>query len=725
MTNPSIKPGVPSLRIVRLLCLTICGIAQTVSADPALQPYAPHTIRIVDMSSNKPVPHFRFRWMEGTPHLPDTPEAKSDLWHEAVADANGNIEIQARMAEPHFEGNSDLYWVGPTLTVESITPGLVAKEHPQYCFFPIKGKLTCTIKVGPPCAVSGRVLDATTNAGFVGLSIKLQTPNRELQYEAISNTNGEYYFEAVLPGEYYVDSPRVAGYVNAFPNQGQLTLRAKTGYVISHADFPLERESLSKRTKKRFKLNPEPEPVGLPLTIRGVLFDRDGSLAANAKIAITPAKQTQPATSNARGEFTLKDVPPGTHKLEIIHQDHAYRKHWLDTSGSRIALVLQHPEPIRVYPPPISVDGGPSYSVKLYAVDALTGAPIQHYLCTWAHPNHLRPWRSDFGSGSISVFSADGSHIASRATWYLPFMVQVSAPGYASANQWMTSDLCGNHFDPPSVIVKLYPEAIINGQARDPNGAPVANARIVALALPGNEVYAVLRQQTPVAATDANGNFTITTLPLIPLTLTAFDDQWGRITAPLTPVSGQTQDVTLQFAPSTPLNIDLHCGDARQTDSTVELTFDDPRAQTEYGGEYSTDIDGRIKIPHALPSTGTAQARIHRENSRFTRARNMPFTTTRDEPTDLPIDFPPGCAALTGTIKIPGESVLRVTLQFHYKATAETITTDPIEGSWVVLNNLPAGDPLITATIRTDNGLHMRSLKTNLRPGKLTRLTIR
>jgi len=308
---------------------------------------------------------------------------------------------------------------------------------------------------------------------------------------------------------------------------------------------------------------------------------------------------------------------------------------------------------------------------------------------------------------------------------FIPCLLQVSARGYASASEWVTSSLTLEYFDSPTIIVKLYPAATINGQVLNPNGVPVANARIVALALPGNEVYAPLRQQSPVAATDANGNFTITTLPLVPLTLTAFDDQWGRITAPVTPISGQTQDVTLQFAPSTPLNIALRCGNARQTQATVALSFNDPRAQAEYGGEYTTDIDGRIKIPHALPSSGTAHARIHHENSRFTHARTIPFTARLTTPTDLHLDFRPGCAALMGEIMIPDESVLNVTLDLHYNSDGETITTDPIDGNWIVLNNLPAGRSEITATIRTNKGLHIRTLTAKLRPGLLTCVDIR
>ena len=686
----------------------------TLHAEKFVLQDTPITIRFVDITTNNPIPHFRFRWLEGTPRPPLAPGPNTDQWREAVSDANGTYRTR--------------YTGDQMFTVESLMPHFTTEHDPQYCIFTLRDSVdTFTVRVGPPCTVNGRVFDSATGKGFPDISIELQKTRSDRKYEALTNAKGEYEFPLLAPGSYIVKWKRPLGYIDAFLDGGLQYLEAKTGHAIAHADLPLERESdsLSKRTKRRFKLNSQPEPVGPPLTIRGVLFDRDGSLAANAKIAITSAKQTQPATTNARGEFTLENLPPGTHKLEIIHQDRAYRYHWLDTGSSRIALVLQHQGPLVPIPPrPIAPDSYPVYSFRVFVLDAASGAPIQHYSCSWAPPTEARRWNSQFGA-SDEVFSADGSHVVSRTLSYTPVLISVSARGYATESELLTGQLRDHEIHAPSVIVRLSPTAIIDGRVVDPNGMAVGNARIVASALPGLELLEPAKMQMPIAATDANGNFTITSLPLVPLTLTAFDDRWGRITTPVTPISGEKQEVTLQFVPSTPLNIALRSGNARQTDATAVLSFDDPRAQAEYGGEYTTDIDGRIKIPHALPSTGTAQARIHRENSGFTRARTIPFNAPLNSPTDLQFDFPPGCAALMGAIKVPDESILNVTVHLHYETTGEIITTDPIDGSWIVLNNLPAGRPAIAATIRTNKGLHIRTLTAKLRPGLLTRIDIR
>lgn len=647
--------------------------------------------------------------MEGRPSLPEyVTDAERAKWKAAVTDQNGEYRM--------------LYSGEELMSVESLESGLVTEQNPPHlCWFPSRaGKTTFTVRVGPPCSLSGRVFDTETESGIAGVVITLDEISGDCEYDAVTDANGQYQFKRLLPGRYYVKRSATDGFDDAPKFRGLHFLEAKIGFKIADADFPLARTSngsISSHQRTRLESLAPPTPSVSPRTVRGRLFDSDGEPVEKARVFFLANRPA--VVTDAGGRFTINELPAGTYPLEIRHGNHAFRGYRLETGARRVALVLKDPEPLALTPQRVpTMDGGARYPFSVFVVDARTQIPIQHYVCG---STPLSDWftRQDLFGGGHNVFTADGMHTVSNAVWYSPYRVSVAARGYATSSQVHTISLEPQRFSGPNLFFKMYQEAVVNGRVLAPDGSAVSGARIVADARPGPEWFPPFRSQRSIAVTSPDGTFAVNDLPLIPVTLTAFDDQWGRSTMQVTPVSGAATNVEFRFIPTGLLDIDVLCGDATQSDARVYLTFDDKRAQTETGGEYKTDLTGSVYLPHVIPSQGIARVVLRPPNAPFERVRAFPLIVSENEFANLLCVFAPGCAALIIRIDCPDDELLNANLSLRYPKTGDALMTDSQKGGEVILNNLPAGRATATFTIRTSSGLYIRTLPLNLKAGSL------
>ena len=167
----------------------------------------------------------------------------------------------------------------------------------------------------------------------------------------------------------------------------------------------------------------------------------------------------------------------------------------------------------------------------------------------------------------------------------------------------------------------------------------------------------------------------------------------------------------------------MRCGNVAQAGARVTLAFQDPAAQAEFGGDYTTDIAGHLVLPHVVPSRGTATIRIDHPYARFVRTRTVPLDAV-DAPTNVLCQFPSGCAALLGRVRVDRGPPLNVMLVLKLQVSGETISTEILKDGDFALNYLPAGRADATVTIRSDQGVYVNTLPLHLRPGMIARIDL-
>jgi len=170
------------------------------------------------------------------------------------------------------------------------------------------------------------------------------------------------------------------------------------------------------------------------------------------------------------------------------------------------------------------------WGVKGQVVDANTGAPVPAF--------DLESYR--MGITRSSVKEPQGRFTVDPGEG-LTGVLKVVAPHYAPQTVTVTADQVRDRF--AQVVIKLNPGAIVEGTVIDPDGNPVAGAKVYANELPDEHVG----NRASDVSTDSDGAFRLDTLDRGPQRICVEHPAYALRWTDVTPAVGRTAPITVKL----------------------------------------------------------------------------------------------------------------------------------------------------------------------------------
>lgn len=361
--------------------------------------------------------------------------------------------------------------------------------------------------------LTGRVLDNASGAGVANVQIGSYSAQNPRSTSACvpANTDARGHFQLRVPsGATYV-------YLMGPPS----------GYIRESLDQTVQASSEAQR-EIVFRLR-------RGIVQRGVAVDEKGKAVPGAVLLFTSAAmlarghyfESPQAKTDARGAFELRGVQAGRVKLSA---DDA----WQVVRPTTIELTGAPALPVRVV-----------LRARVFALRALRGTvvtpdgtPLSGATITLGR---MRKFASGFGKSSVETLLSNGEGRFSRSAIRSDETVTLSIakPSYRFVSGASLTAKNNELIAAPAVLAPLT--ANLRGQITNANGAPAAQAWIVALEGDGKIVRA-----------DAQGRFVLENLPAGPLTLIAAQERrvarlnWmpgGEANLKLAAMPAPTQDI--------------------------------------------------------------------------------------------------------------------------------------------------------------------------------------
>ena len=437
----------------------------------------------------------------------------------------------------------------------------------------------------------------------------------------------------------------------------------------------------------RTTLRPGEHRTGLRLMfhatgISGRVTDISGRPLAQVRITMMGGAE---ATTDDDGRYVLVGVPEGSHSVYASHED--YRPDRLDDigSGSRDADFVLERRGV----------------VEGQVVDARTGAPIDAFSL---HTGIDRPYESWMDAWFEEHRDPDG-----RFRYKPNFVTErifARAKGYA-----LNSVLAERVVDgqpPTRVTIALEPGARVEGVVRRADGRPVQDALVFQGVLPSRERE---REGAVLAKTDAEGRFTLDSLPAGPVTLVAFHELlgYGESSTSGDDRRSETLEIVLDDFGKIEGRIVAEGQPVAGQPVTIIIFQGEPSLDTLSAPPRSilrgkTDVDGAF-IFHDLPA-GYAQVSCELgSRRRFTNVGIVPAETI-----EVTIDFPPLTAQLEGRVQglqnAPTDEIL-VMINVETPTGGEPFYTALNPERAYLFDGLPAGAAQMSIRVSDTNLLRV------------------
>ncbi len=377
----------------------------------------------------------------------------------------------------------------------------------------------------------------------------------------------------------------------------------------------------------RLTLHPGEHRPGLRPTfsatgIAGRVADVSRNPIAGARITLMGGADD---TTGDDGRYELVGVPAGAHSVYVSHED--FRPDRLDdvASGTRDADFVLEQRGV--------VEGN--------VVDARTGAPIEEFSLHTGADGDYAPW--------MDRWFEEHNDPEGRFTHKPIFPTErifARAKGY-SVNSAVAENVAAGG-PPARVTIALERIAPVTGVVVGPDGRPVARAAVFNGELPRSERD---RERALLATTDAEGRFTLETLPAGPSRIVAHHEVlgYGEAMTAGENDTAETLTVTLEALGEVSGRVTADGQPVAEQPVTM-LTFrSDPREVSEPTAPRSsnrreTDAAGAF-VFREVPA-GYAQLSCQIGN----RTRFLHAEIVSGETTTVDIELPPLTATLRGTV---------------------------------------------------------------------------
>jgi thermitase len=391
-----------------------------------------------------------------------------------------------------------------------------------------------------PGSIAGTVADAANGSSIVGATVSDGTRT------ATTDAAGEYTITDVPPGSYEVTASK-AGYQSS-----SLTVDVLSG-TTAVADFSLDE-------------------VIVPGSITGSVTDaEDGSPIVGAMV--TDGVRT--ATTDAAGEYTIADVPPGSYEVTASKAGYQGSSSTVTvlSGGTAVANFSLHE---------VIVPGSITGSVT----DAEDGAPIFGATVS----DGIRTTTTD-ATGEYTIADVPPG----------TYEVTASKAGYENSTSTVTVVSGGTAVKSFSLDEVILPGSITGSVTDVEGGSPIVGAMVT--------------DGTRTATTDGSGEYTIADVPPGTYEVTASKEGYESITSSVTVASGATLEMNFSLNQKSPADdamwVDAIIFTMRGVNLFVEVRImtasgDLPGAEVGLGLECSngdawsyggtTDTNGMVKF---------------------------------------------------------------------------------------------------------------------------------
>lgn len=323
-------------------------------------------------------------------------------------------------------------------------------------------------------------------------------------------------------------------------------------------------------------------------SISGRVTDETGTPIASAKVSVESSgdQTSRQAQSDANGAFTVVDLPEGTCLVSVDHPAFLPQTVSDVQTGADDVLIVLQLKP----------------TVTGTVIDAKTKEPIREFQVK------LTPARGRLPSEFVSVSDPSGS-FSLVAPFSSEWTVVVRARGYMEAR------VDAGEIEAGDISVTVPMEAgssEVSGRVVTSSGGPVADALVFVDSLPQRVAE---RARTAAATTDAQGQFTIESLPVNGTTIYAWKDGFSAGSVFVTPGQAMPPQIVLPLAGSIR-------GTVTFDGSPIERAVVSAFGEGESGslGSVFTDGDGRFELHELAPGTITLRVLV-----------NLPGTEPRRE----------------------------------------------------------------------------------------------
>ena len=569
---------------LRFLAIALCITAGLTCAPARAQDAPAVQGTVTDRTTGLPIANASVYWAGYDPYGGNSPIATTD--------ANGNYSLTAEQIYNSATGVLGFQAAGyyiPAAVVFTVSSGATTT-------------VSTTMLPEPAVFVQGTIFDATTGAGIVSASISFQiycTIGGQYNSEAcgtpsvyaVSGTGGSYsiasptLLEAAIPGlQLTSESANATGYFS----QSSVVSLSLTGQLPVQQDVALT-------------------PTG-NAAIQGTVTDRNTGLPiANASVywaGYDPYGGNSPiATTDANGNYSLTagqiyNSTTGVLGFQATGYYIPAAVVFTVSSGATTTVsTTMLPEPA------VFVQGTIS--------DATTGAGIVSASISFQISCTIGGQYNSEACGTPSVYAASGTggsySIAS------PTLLEAAIPGlqltsesanatgYFSQSSVVSLSLTGQRPVQQDVALTPTDGAMVQGTVTDRNtGLPIANASVY---WAGYDPYG---GNSPIATTDANGNYSLTAGQIYNSTTGVLGFQAAGYYIPAAVVftvsSGATTTVSTTMLPEPAVFVQ-----GRVTDATTGVAIEDASISFQIsctiGGQYNSEACG---TPSVYAVSGTA-----------------------------------------------------------------------------------------------------------------------
>ena len=338
--------------------------------------------------------------------------------------------------------------------------------------------------------------------------------------------------------------------------------------------------------------------VGISISSRfsGIVYAATGVPIANAVVVASGPAGSGYATTSSSGQYTIdKGMPTGTYTVSVIKEG------YLDAQVENVQVTVgSETTGINLY---LNVSGGISGKVT----DAVSGLPLSNIVVyAFAASGSFGWYGSTDSNGNYNIFTnlATGTYNVSA----------LMPEGYSTKSATTTATA---GVQTTGVNLALDPSGIVSGRVTTPDGTPLANVTITAVAGEG--------QYYGFAETDATGHYRISsglgteTYEVMAIYYGGGIPSMDQTTAIVT-AGAETSNVDLQLTVSPPPPSGIITGKVTDASSSKPIADAHVSASGPSGsGEADTDSDGNYIISSGLDAgtySVTASAAGHQDQSR-------------------------------------------------------------------------------------------------------------
>ena len=417
--------------------------------------------------------------------------------------------------------------------------------------------------------------------------------------------------------------------------------------------------------------------------IRGRVADVRGNPVANARVNAFSGTTARSTTSLDNGSFEFLDLPAGAYALEATKPEYASARREAVPAGSvDIALVLEETNAVAG-----TVLSG-STGTPLRAFEVAFGAAPSDDAPTsqWLRRLVWQPVRDPQGR-----FRLDG--VPGEVT----LLVAARAERHAAA--WVILPAAARGQPHDEAVIHLPPGAYVEGEVITAAGGTVEGASVYVGDKPAHE---------PVAQTDADGHFSITTLAADDTLLTADHPDYVAGSTEIAPRPGATIQAQIVLDQGGVIEGMVRAGQEPVAGHVVEVKVPGgfPRrplsARTGPEGRYTiVDVPaGEVNVRTTIPSDGPG-------SSRFVTERAL---VESGQVTVVDFDFSAVSAAIEGYVLIDGRPARQgwVAIAVSGELGQDSYTAPLQANGYYRADNLLPGSATVLASAEDGHGVRRR-----------------